>query len=97
MSQALFLNKSALPDLSRLELLNGTNYKCWSQKPLIFFEQLEVDSVLFNNAPIVPIAGDDVSAEAFAKATSDLHAYEKINKFVCGHILSQCPQFVQLD
>ncbi|KAL0413818.1 UNVERIFIED_CONTAM: Retrovirus-related Pol polyprotein from transposon TNT 1-94 [Sesamum radiatum] len=37
----------ALPDLSKLEPLDGTNYKRWSQKLLIFFEQLDVDYVLF--------------------------------------------------
>ncbi|KAA0042080.1 ty1-copia retrotransposon protein [Cucumis melo var. makuwa] len=40
-----------LPDLSKLELLEGTNYRRWSQKLLIFFEQLEVDYVLTTNLP----------------------------------------------
>jgi hypothetical protein len=42
---ALVLNKAALPNLSKLEPLNGSNYKRWSQHLLIFFEQLEVDHV----------------------------------------------------
>jgi len=46
----LSINK-ALPDLSKLEYLDGTKYKCWSQKLLIFFEQLEVDYVLFSGLP----------------------------------------------
>ncbi|KAL0381502.1 UNVERIFIED_CONTAM: Retrovirus-related Pol polyprotein from transposon TNT 1-94 [Sesamum angustifolium] len=33
-----------LPDLSKMEPLDGTNFKRWSQKLLIFFEQLETDS-----------------------------------------------------
>ena len=33
------INK-ALPDRSKLKPLDGTNYKHWSQKFLIFFEQL---------------------------------------------------------
>ncbi|KAL0454850.1 UNVERIFIED_CONTAM: hypothetical protein Slati_0824200 [Sesamum latifolium] len=41
----------ALPDLSKLEPLDGTNYKRWSQKLLIFFEQLDVDYVLFTIPP----------------------------------------------
>ncbi|KAK4402405.1 Retrovirus-related Pol polyprotein from transposon TNT 1-94 [Sesamum angolense] len=41
----------ALPDLSKLEPLDGTNYKRWSQKLLIFFEQLDVDYVLFTTPP----------------------------------------------
>jgi len=39
----------ALPNLSKLEPLDGTNYKRWSHKLLIFFEQLEVDYVMFTN------------------------------------------------
>ncbi|TYK30642.1 ty1-copia retrotransposon protein [Cucumis melo var. makuwa] len=35
-----------LPDLSKLEPLDGTNYRRWSKKLLIFFEQLEFDYVL---------------------------------------------------
>ena len=42
-----------LLDLSKLEPLDGTNYKRWSQKMLIFFEQLEVDYVLIEVAPVV--------------------------------------------
>jgi len=38
-----FSIKKALPNLSKLEPLNGASYKHWSQKLLIFFEQLEVD------------------------------------------------------
>jgi len=49
-SMALFINK-ALLDLSKLEPLDGTNYKRWSQMLLIFFERLEVECVLFSNLP----------------------------------------------
>jgi len=38
----------ALLDLSKLEPLDGTNYRHWSQKLLIFFEKLEVGYVLFS-------------------------------------------------
>ncbi|KAK4381929.1 hypothetical protein Sango_2920000 [Sesamum angolense] len=41
----------ALPDLSKLEPLDGTNYKRWSQKLLIFFEQHDVHYVLFTTPP----------------------------------------------
>ncbi|KAA0053505.1 ty1-copia retrotransposon protein [Cucumis melo var. makuwa] len=37
--------------LSKLEPLDGTNYRRWSQKLLIFFEQLEVDYVLTTDLP----------------------------------------------
>ncbi|KAL2237755.1 UNVERIFIED_CONTAM: hypothetical protein Sindi_0967200 [Sesamum indicum] len=43
-----------LSDLSKLEPLDGTNYKGWSQKLLIFFKQLDVDYVLFKNPPETP-------------------------------------------
>ena len=39
----------ALLDFSKLEPLNGTNYRRWSQKLQILFGQLEVDYVLFSN------------------------------------------------
>ena len=38
-----------LPDLSKLEPLDGNNYKRWSQKLLIFFEQIEIDYVLYED------------------------------------------------
>ncbi|EXB61743.1 hypothetical protein L484_008812 [Morus notabilis] len=54
---AVTLNK-AIPDLSKIEPLDGTNYKRWSHKLLIFFEPLEVDYVLFSDSPL---AGTDTS------------------------------------
>ncbi|KAL0367269.1 UNVERIFIED_CONTAM: hypothetical protein Sradi_3617000 [Sesamum radiatum] len=53
----------ALPDLSKLEPLDGTNYKEWSQKLLIFFEQLDVDYVLFTT-PLEPEASTETSTVA---------------------------------
>lgn len=35
-----------LPELYKIEPLDGTKYKRWSQKLLICFEQLEIDYVL---------------------------------------------------
>ncbi|XP_075098004.1 uncharacterized protein LOC142175318 [Nicotiana tabacum] len=49
-----------LPDLSKLEPLDGKNYKGWSQKLLIFFEQLEVDYVLFNKPSTNVVSNTDV-------------------------------------
>ncbi|CAN1283559.1 hypothetical protein LINPERPRIM_LOCUS18385, partial [Linum perenne] len=40
-----------IPDLSKLEALDGSNYKRWSQRVLIFLEQIEVDYVLFSDPP----------------------------------------------
>ncbi|XP_021765500.1 uncharacterized protein LOC110730027 [Chenopodium quinoa] len=38
-------------DLSKVESLDGINYKGWSQRMLIAFEQVEIDYVLFRDAP----------------------------------------------
>jgi len=35
-----------LPELYKIEPLDGPNNKCWSQKLLLCFEQLEIDYVL---------------------------------------------------
>ncbi|KAK9668837.1 hypothetical protein RND81_13G090100 [Saponaria officinalis] len=43
-----------LPDLTKLEQLDGNNYKRWSQKLLMYFEQLEIDYVLFSD-PLAPV------------------------------------------
>ncbi|KAJ1424183.1 hypothetical protein SESBI_11852 [Sesbania bispinosa] len=75
---ALLLNKATLPDISKIEPLDGTNYKRWSQKLLIFFEQVEVDYVLFSDAPVIPEADE----QAIVEATKALEIYEKYNKFV---------------
>jgi len=45
-TMALVVHKTLL-GLLKLKPLDGTNYRCWSQKLLIFFEQLEVDYVFF--------------------------------------------------
>jgi len=38
--------QESLPELHKIEPLDGTNYKRWSQKLLLYFEQLEIDYVL---------------------------------------------------
>ena len=40
-----------IPDMSKIEPLDGSNYRRWSQKLLILFEALEVDYVLFEDPP----------------------------------------------
>jgi len=91
----LSINK-ALPDLSKLEPLDGTNYKHWSQKPLIFFEQLEVDYVLFSDLPEENKACETSAASPNGTVkdkskTADeatLKKFEKYNKAVKGHLLN---------
>ena len=91
-----------LLDLSKLEPLDGTNYKRWSQKMLIFFEQLNVDYVLLEAAP-VPLpdaavtapdavtdagAGKELADKALADDLEKRKKYETDNKTVRGHLLS---------
>lgn len=45
--------KTFVLDMSKLEPLDGKNYKRWSQRILFYLDQIEVDYVLFNK--IVPI------------------------------------------
>ncbi|KAL9241754.1 hypothetical protein vseg_015824 [Gypsophila vaccaria] len=47
------ISNRIISDLSKLEPLDGNNYKRWSQKLLMFFKQLEIDYVLFNDPHIV--------------------------------------------
>ena len=37
--------QNSLPELHKIEPLDGTNYKRWSQKLLLCFKQLEIDYV----------------------------------------------------
>jgi len=38
--------RKALLEFYKIEPLDGTNYKRWSQKLLVYFEQLEIDYIL---------------------------------------------------
>ncbi|KAL0373323.1 UNVERIFIED_CONTAM: hypothetical protein Sradi_3248000 [Sesamum radiatum] len=79
-----------LPDLSKLEPLDGTNFKRWSQKLLIFFEQLDVDYVLFADPPENPqLTSDTTTAIVSATQTETNRTndeqkakYERDNKTV---------------
>ncbi|XP_021751875.1 uncharacterized protein LOC110717468 [Chenopodium quinoa] len=78
--------------VSKLEPLDGNNYKRWSQKLLIFFEQLEVDYVL-NEDVIETLKNAEEAAKtataAIPAATMEaLKKKEKDNKLVRGHILN---------
>ncbi|XP_019239111.1 PREDICTED: uncharacterized protein LOC109219134 [Nicotiana attenuata] len=84
---ATTLNKT-LPDLSKLEPLDGNNYKRWSQKLLIFFEQLEVDYVLFNDPPADIVANSSNAANIAVADDAAKKKFEKDNKTVRGHLLN---------
>ncbi|GAA0152025.1 hypothetical protein LIER_10612 [Lithospermum erythrorhizon] len=83
---------SSRPDRSKLEPLDGNNYKRWSQKVLIFFKQIEIDYVLFNDPP-VPLATGSVEetppiTALVKKNEDDVVKYEKDNKTARYHILN---------
>lgn len=82
MDSSLF---KTLPDQSKLEALDGSNYKCWAQRLVIFFEQLEIDYVLYENCPEHTTAGD---ADPDNILEEKIKKYEKANKLVRGHLLS---------
>ncbi|XP_070010524.1 uncharacterized protein [Nicotiana sylvestris] len=84
---ATTLNK-AFPDLSKLEPLGGNNYKCWSRKLLIFFEQLEVDYVLFNNPPADIVANSSNAANIVVADDVANKKFEKNNKTVRRHLFN---------
>ncbi|XP_074302090.1 uncharacterized protein LOC141633533 [Silene latifolia] len=81
-----------LPDMAKLESLDGHNYKCWSQKLLMYFEQLEIDYVLFNDPP-KPITPTDVetnppAAKDVKSNEEDIAKFVKDNETAMWHILN---------
>lgn len=84
MDSSLF---KTLPDLSKLEALDGSNYKRWAQRLLIFFEQLEIDYVLHENCPERPTASE-ANPNPDDNLEEKIKKYEKANKLVRGHLLS---------
>ncbi|XP_060210766.1 uncharacterized protein LOC132637736 [Lycium barbarum] len=91
---AISLNKTLL-NLSKLKPLDGNNFKCWSQKLLIFSEQLEVDYVLFNEPPtfgsntVVDVANTTIgSITTMVVDNATKKKFEKDNKTIRGHLLN---------
>jgi len=86
---ALYLHK-ALPNLSKLERIDGTNYRRWSQKLLIFLEQLEVNCVLFschteeNNTSEITVASSDGTEKSKIASDETRRKFEKYNKRLGG-------------
>ena len=77
--------------MPKLESLDGNNYKRWSQKLLMFFEQLEIDYVLFNDAPkpFTPSAESTPLAASVVKSNEDdIKKFEKDNKTARYHLLN---------
>ncbi|XP_075088212.1 uncharacterized protein LOC142170251 [Nicotiana tabacum] len=80
--------KKTLPDLSKFEPLDGNNYKRWFQKLLVFFEQLEVDYILFNDPPADIVANSSNTANTVVVDNAAKKKFEKDNKTVRGHLLN---------
>ncbi|XP_074302971.1 uncharacterized protein LOC141637311 [Silene latifolia] len=85
-----------LPDLTKLEKLDGHNYKRWSQKLLMFFEQLEIDYVLFSDPPapvkeaaITETVENTPPAKSAVKSNEeDIRKFDKDNKLVRCQLLN---------
>ncbi|KAE8654544.1 ornithine aminotransferase [Hibiscus syriacus] len=84
-----------IPNLSKLDAFDGKNYRRWSQRILIFFEQLDLDYVLLKPPPTMPptpTTGNDADAvlndDALATTAAVVATYEKDNKTVRGHLLN---------
>jgi len=60
------LLQKTLPGLHKIKPLDGTNYKPWCQKLLLYFEQLEIDYVLSTKLPDENNAAD--STDPFTPA-----------------------------
>ncbi|KAK4406282.1 hypothetical protein Sango_0634700 [Sesamum angolense] len=75
-----------LSDLSKMEPLDRTNYKRWSQKLLIFFKQLDVDYVVIQNPP--ETTADTTTIGTTKSEDEAKHKYDGDNKTVRGHLLN---------
>ncbi|GAA0169782.1 hypothetical protein LIER_24188 [Lithospermum erythrorhizon] len=77
-------SNSSRPDLSKLKPLDGNDYKGWSQKVLMFFEQIEIDYVLFNDPPDPLVTGyveeTPLIVALLKRNEDDVVKYEKDNK-----------------
>ncbi|KAK9028621.1 hypothetical protein V6N11_025774 [Hibiscus sabdariffa] len=91
-----------IPDLSKLDELDGFNYRRWSQRIMIFFEQLDLDHVLLDPVLVFPVTttsmtlddatpedgGEPDAAVAAVATITAAEKYAKDNKTVRGHLLS---------
>ncbi|KAL0314018.1 UNVERIFIED_CONTAM: hypothetical protein Sangu_2246200 [Sesamum angustifolium] len=87
-----------LPDLLKMEPLDGTNFKRWSQKLFNYFEQLEVDYGLFTDPPKITPQTTEASTAIVTTSQTVTDSsrredefkvkYERDNKKVRGHLLN---------
>ena len=68
--------------------MDEDSFKHWSQKLLIFFGQLEIDHVLFNEPPA---DGSNTTVDSIDVVAIDNDAkkkFEKDNRTIRGHLLN---------
>ncbi|KAK9726253.1 hypothetical protein RND81_05G202200 [Saponaria officinalis] len=83
-----------ISDLSKLEPLDGNNYKRWSQKLLMFFEQLEINYVLFKD-PSKPVVLTNVETTPPVTAVVKSNE-EEIKKFAKGNKTARCHLLIHM-
>ncbi|XP_074302791.1 uncharacterized protein LOC141634910 [Silene latifolia] len=86
------VSNKILSELSKLEPLHGMNYKRWSQKLLMYFEQLEIDYVLFSDPPAAVTAtsveSTPPSSNAVKSNEETIKKHDKDNKTAKFHLLT---------
>ncbi|GAA0185790.1 hypothetical protein LIER_33078 [Lithospermum erythrorhizon] len=83
---------TSCPDLSKLDPLDGNNYKRWCSKVLIFFEQTEIDYVLFKD-PLTLLVVDPTEQipplpVLVKKNEDEVTKYKEDNKTARYHIMN---------
>ena len=63
--------------MSKIEPLDSSNYRRWSQKLLILFEALEVDYVLFEDPPADVNASESSTPDSFVLLRVTAHRFSK--------------------
>ena len=87
-SNASALSSKAILDLSKLEPLDGHNYRRWALKIQMFFEQLEIDYVLFKDPPMPSVEQSPPNPQAVKTNEERIQKYEKDNKTARCHLLN---------
>ena len=82
----LINEKSAVPDMSKLEPFGGNHYKRWFERMLLYLEAIHVNYVLFDDCVLADMAEPAWFVSALI--------YEKDNRICCGHILHYLSNFL---
>ncbi|XP_074266327.1 uncharacterized protein LOC141588801 [Silene latifolia] len=86
------VSNKILSELSKLEPLDGMNYKRWSRKSLMYFEQLEIDYVLFFSTLLfihtASVESTPPSSVAVKSNEETIKKHDKDNKTAKFHLLT---------